>query len=558
MSHPRQLPTVQAKALVTGTPEFEALRKTLFEEFASKVPPELRLPEELIRNPPTNVTGIPRESGILSPAEVDITEKYDATALAAAIASKELTAVAVATAFAKRAIIAHQLTSCLTEWFMDEAIETARALDEHLATTGETVGPLHGVPVSIKEHMPMAGHWSGFGFFDTRVKETKDSDMLAILRAAGAVFYCKTNQPQAIMHLESCSGYWGRTLNPHNIYLSAGGSSGGEGALVAMRGSVLGVGSDVGGSVRGPAAYSGIFGFKPTSYSVPTRGFLPGGTLTELNVLASAGPMCATLRDMDLFMSVVSAAKPYMNDPRVIPISWTGLNTTPKPGPLKIGIMLNDGFITPQPPVANALKWATSKLEGFPDEFSAKTFTPYRVADAMRSLSLAYGPDGGRAIRAHLDSTGEPALPLTDWLLGFVDGVDLSKEELLQQRDIRNEFRCDFVRHWNSHDIDVLICPAFVGPAAQHDTSFYWNYTAFWNYVDYPAASIPTPIKAGKKGEEKYASSEVLGPQDEKVRGLWENGDFEGAPINLQIVARRYHDNDLFEALARLKKVFDL
>lgn len=88
--------------------------------------------------------------------------------------------------------------------------------------------------------MQIAHHWSADGFVATRYQDEEDAHLVAILRDLGAVFYCKTNQPQAIMHLETISPY-GRTLNPYNINLSAGGSSGGEAALIALRGSILGM-----------------------------------------------------------------------------------------------------------------------------------------------------------------------------------------------------------------------------------------------------------------------------------------------------------------------------
>lgn len=552
------LPIVQVKALVSGPPEYEAARTALLEEFATKVPDELRLPPELINNAPKNVTRIPQECGLLSPEELDITEKYDATALAALIKEKKLTSVAVTTAFAKRAIIAHQVTSCLTEWFMDEAIERAKYLDEYLQSTGKTVGPLHGVPISIKEHMPVAGHWSSVGYLDSRVKDKEDCHMMAILRAAGAVFYCKTNQPQSIMHLESTS-VWGRTLNPHNTGLSSGGSTGGEAALLAMRGSVLGIGTDIGGSIRCPAGFCGIYGFKPTSYTLPMKDFLLGGAVAELNILISTGPMCSSLRDMDLFVSTILASKPHLVDPKLIPIPWTGLDSIPKPKPLKIGIMMNDGVIVPQPPVIRALKWAAEKL-GASDYFSVKPFEPYGTATAMKNIRLAYWPDGGKIVKGHLAATGEPMLPLTQWIIKDAEGPELKPIEILQQRLDRDSFRSDFARHWESQDVDLVVCPVYVGPACEHETSFYWNYTAFWNYVDYPGVVVPTPIKALKKSAEVYAADAPppLSTDDEHVRKMWEEGDFEGAPITLQIVARKYHDNDLFAALQKMQFILEL
>lgn len=136
-----------------------------------------------------------------------------------------MTAVQVATAFAKRAIIAHQLSNCLTEWLLDDAIGQARALNAHLSTTGQTVGPLHGVPISLRADLPLAGHYSNLGYRSTIKRDQSDCHIVSIIRKAGVVFSCKTNQPQGIMHLEITS-FYERTVNPHNINLSSGGSSG--------------------------------------------------------------------------------------------------------------------------------------------------------------------------------------------------------------------------------------------------------------------------------------------------------------------------------------------
>ncbi|KZZ96834.1 acetamidase [Moelleriella libera RCEF 2490] len=547
--------TVEAAPLLKGTPAYEETRHLILREFAAPVPQSLVLPENLIRNPPKNVTGIPRECGILSEADLDITDNHDASALAQAIASGKLTSVQVVTAFAKRALVAHQLTCCLTEWFMDEAIQRAQELDHHLATTGTTVGPLHGVPISIKDHIPVAGHWKDQGFIDTRTKDEHDCQLVAILRSAGAVFYCKTNQPQSIMHLETTS-FYGRTLNPHNINLSSGGSTGGEAALIALRGSVLGVGSDIGGSIRGPSSFCGIYGFKSTSYSLPMGGFTGDtGMPAELNVLCSTGPMCRTLRDMDLFMRVVAAAKPWMEDPRIIPLPWSG--SEEKAADFKIGLMMHDGVIVPQPPVTRALQWAKSQLESA--GFQVRPFAPINVAQIMKNIRQAYWPAGPHAIDKHLEMAGEPKHPLTEWILADAPTEELSATEVFRQRLARDEMRRAFSLSWQAQDVDFVLCPAFVGPACSHDTARHWNYTAMWNYLDCPAAVVPTPIKTQSKADEAdYADKEPLSDACRDVRRLWKEGDFEGAPINLQFVGRRYHDNGLFGMLAAVKDALEL
>jgi amidase len=556
--HLSTLATINPKALPEGTPDYEKKRAAILEAFAKKVPLELRLSSDFFKNPPNDVSNIPTTCGILTPTEINITENYDAVGLAEAISAGKLSAVEVTTAFSKRAIIAHQLTCCLTQWFMDDAVNRAKELDEYLEKNGKTVGPLHGVPISIKEHMPIAGTYSSQGSFASTVLNDKDCLLVSMLRDMGAVFYCKTNQPQTIMHLETTSHY-GRTLNPFNICLSAGGSSGGEAALVAMKGSVLGIGTDIGGSIRCPAAFCGVYGYKSTSYTLPMKDFIAHAFSAELNVLCSTGPFARSLRDMDLFMTTVLGQKPYLQDPKVLPLPWTGLKTEMNK-PLRVGIIENDGFIEPQPPVKRAIAWARERLSNprYSDILQVKDFKPYNAAEAWKKIQRTYWPGGGKLAKADIMSTGEPVLPLSDWIWKDAEphGM-LDAEEVNDLRADRDKFRYDFADSWNEQEVDIVIGPAFVGPACAHDTAFYWTYTSLYNFVDYPGVVVPTPIKTETK--EKYAADyRPLSEKCEKVRELWENSNFKGAPIDLQIVARRYHDNELFGALALLKDILNL
>lgn len=157
-------------------------------------------------------------------------------------------------------------TNCLTEIFFSSAISRARDLDRAKASRPTTpLLPLHGLPISLKDSFDVAGHDTSTGlacFVDAPAAQ--HSAIAALLLDLGAVLYCKTNLPQTIMTGDSDNNVFGRTLNPRNVSLTAGGSTGGEGALLALRGSVLGVGTDIGGSVRVPAVCNGIYGFRPS------------------------------------------------------------------------------------------------------------------------------------------------------------------------------------------------------------------------------------------------------------------------------------------------------
>jgi Asp-tRNA(Asn)/Glu-tRNA(Gln) amidotransferase A subunit family amidase len=167
-------------------------------------------------------------------------------------------------------------TNCITELLPQRALERAAYLDAYLAEHKKPIGPLHGLPISVKEHIGMKGlDWNG-GFVSWVGKVAKDdAHILSVLWSAGCVFYVRSTQPQSLMHLETSSNLYGYveevrrvlrwantgyrvTTNPFNTTLTAGGSSGGEGALVGFRGSCLGIGTDIGGSIRGPAANTGL------------------------------------------------------------------------------------------------------------------------------------------------------------------------------------------------------------------------------------------------------------------------------------------------------------
>jgi amidase len=175
----------------------------------------------------------------------------------------------------------------------------------------------------------------------------------------GAVLYCKTNLPQTIMTGDSDNNVFGRTLNPRNTALTAGGSTGGEGALLALRGSVLGVGTDISGSIRIPSLCNGIYGFRPSVGIVPHGGVRDLTTPGTDGVRSTAGPMATSLRDVALFLKTTMQAKTWKYDSAVISVPWT--NLTPN-GRVRIGLVLDDGIYSPSPPVRRGLKKAADLL----------------------------------------------------------------------------------------------------------------------------------------------------------------------------------------------------
>jgi amidase len=253
---------------------------------------------------------------ILSQDDIDITSNYTAHQLLQKLAASELTAVAVTQAFSKRATIAHQLTNCQTETFFDLAIERAKFLDSYLQKEGKPFGPLHGLPISIKDTFQVQNVDTTIGYvsFIDNPPATVNSAMVQILLDLGAILYVKTNIPQTLMTADSDNNVFGRVLNPYNTNLTADGSSGGEGALVSLRGSCIGIGRDIAGSIRIPALCCGTYGFKPTTNRIPYGGQVSPAALGMPGIIPCAGPLTNSMADVKLLMESVLGGKPWNYD----------------------------------------------------------------------------------------------------------------------------------------------------------------------------------------------------------------------------------------------------
>lgn len=171
--------------------------------------------------------------------------------------------------------------------------------------------------------------------------ETDDSVLVALLQKAGAVFHVKTSVPQSLMVCETVNNIFGRTVNPRNKNWSCGGSSGGEGAMVAMRGGLIGVGTDIGelsycfrvaglkwiltrflgGSIRVPSAFNFLYGIRPSHGRLPYAK-MANSMEGQETVHSVCGPLCHSIADMRLFMTSVLSEKPWMYDSKVVPMPW--------------------------------------------------------------------------------------------------------------------------------------------------------------------------------------------------------------------------------------------
>ncbi|KAF4832093.1 Acetamidase [Colletotrichum tropicale] len=445
-----------------------------------------------------------RRSGVLDDVELDITESYSAVELVEKIAFGRLTAAQVVTAFCKRAAVAQQLTSCLTESFYDEAIARAKYLDEFYRENGKTIGPLHGLPISLKDTFKVVGFDATAGYINGLKlgPATTNSCLVSVLLDAGAVLYVKTNVPQTLMTADSENHIYGRTLNPHNLNLNAGGSSGGEGALVAFRGSPIGVGTDIAGSIRIPAMCCGNYGLKPTNHRVPYGNQSEGEILSLPGPFPSAGPIASTMEGLQLFMNAINALSAAGHEVVRLPYDYERS--------IDLGLRLSYQFF---------------ELAHPPEEdLAAVPGEPLVKAAAARMHPFTAKP---RPVPKDL------AKP---W--HHLDDLDAA----------RAKFAETWHRTWFDYKLDAIVAPGADKTAVPHDTYGLMPYTVVFNLLDYPSCLVPTGPAS------KTLDPELVKAQDPFLPD-YDPSAVDGAPCDIQVVTLKLKDEECLAAAAVVDKI---
>lgn len=276
--------------------------------------------------------------------------------LVSSVHNNSIQPIDVLRAFTKVAVKAHERTNCLTEILVPAAEEWLSTQDEI-----NLKGPLAGIPVSLKDTVNVAGFDTSVGY-SRYVKKpyTTDGAVTQILKRVGAVPYVKTALPISLLSFESSNDLWGRCTNPHNNRYSPGGSTGGEGALLALGGRI-GVGTDVAGSVRAPAHFSGIYSLRCSTGRWPKWG-LSTSMAGQEGIPAVASPMTRTLDDLVYFSKAILSTDgaSWELDHTVHPIPWrqNAFEAVKNTKRLRIGVMRTDGVVDPSPACSRALSMA--------------------------------------------------------------------------------------------------------------------------------------------------------------------------------------------------------
>ena len=239
-------------------------------------------------------------------SELTQLEYYSAAELAAMLQQRQITSAELLECFIERVESYNHKINAVVATDYKRAREQAKAADAAIAK-GEIWGPLHGLPMTVKDtfettSMPTT---SGFRKLENH-RAPKDADVVERLTAAGAIIFGKTNVPELAMDLQTYNKVYGTTNNPWHLNHTPGGSSGGSAAALASGFTPLEVGSDIGGSIRIPANYCGLFGHKPSFGVVPMRGHIPGvpGQLSSVD-LPVAGPLARTAEDLAMAMDIL-------------------------------------------------------------------------------------------------------------------------------------------------------------------------------------------------------------------------------------------------------------
>ena len=542
-------------------------------DIASQVPERWRITQEdKDRAGKERRLNGPFIESFLSQSENNIVQT-DSSELCDQLASRSLSSLEVTEAFCKSAAIAQQIGNCMHEIFFDKALERAAQLDRYLEENGRPMGSLHGLPVSLKDIFHVAGVETTMGYvgwigtFEGSSDQTKlhktQSQIVDELLMQGAVIYCKTSLPQTLMWSETINNIIGHTPNPVVQSLSCGGSSGGEAALQAMRGSSVGLGGDIAGSVRIPAAFCGTYALKPTHNRLSYKNVAntnPG----QINAPSTVGVMGTSVGSLKLVMSAVLATKPWLRDPNVIPLPWRSdieqevLRRVDKYGraaggaPLRIGILRNDGYMRPHPPIARGLRVIEDALTRAGHEVT--DWNPPSHSDAAQIHMGFLQSDGGHDIHTQLGLSGEPIIPPLRQIFEPAPPFSAVK---VQELAIAARDSCDdYLEYWNSTstadspEVDAFIMPVAPHAAVIPGRQVYIGYTEIVNLLDYSAAVIPVTT-ADKEVDLADGDHVPLNDLDALNWSWYDPDAYHGAPAGLQIVCKKYEEEKVW-AIAQI------
>lgn len=510
-------------------------------------------------------------------SEINDLDALSASETARLIGSGKLSAREVIEAHIERIETVNPHLNAVVVPLFEQARMEAAAIDAN-RQNDDVTKPLLGVPVTIKESFDVAGTPTTVGLSKlANHKSAADSYMVSRLRRAGAIILGKTNVSQLLLGNESDNPLYGRTNNPWNFDRSPGGSSGGEAAIIAAGGSALGLGSDIGGSVRLPAHACGIHAFKPTSGRLTMQGharIFPG----QEGVIAQPGPLARSVADLETAMSVLAAPGQEKIDSSIPPVHWPSSGNVSL-RTMRIAMHTDNGFIKASPSLRRAVLDAARALE----ERGAivEEWSPPDVPEAMAVYFGLLFADGMASARRALRGSKRsgrirPALLINAFPRSIVAGVWPRLLPLAGQRRMgesmrsmgrvsadgywklveeRTRYRTRFINAFDAKGFDAIICPPDALPAPLHGSGMYLadalSYAALYNLLGMPAGVVAaTRVRSGEESD-RAASMDIVERAAIKVEA-----ESAGLPVGVQVVARHWREDVALAVMAALETYF--
>ncbi|MGY8766911.1 MAG: amidase [Pirellulales bacterium] len=499
---------------------------------------------------------------------------WSATQIASAIKNREIKAIEVVHSSSQRIEQINPDINAVVSSLIDQAEKTAKKIDSDQPNHDNS--PLLGVPISIKECFFYEGKPTTVGLDKPVAPQTNDGLPVALLKKAGAIPVAITNVPQLMIIHDTKNPVYGRTRNPWSLEHSVGGSSGGEAASVAAGCSAIGLGSDLGGSIRIPAHFCGVHGLKPTNMRITKQ-----GSFDNLRGMRSVqfqpGPLARHTEDLDLFFQAFQQNSSSWSSGDVAPGEWGDFQKVDV-SRLKIGYWEDDQYFTPCPAIRRVVRESVEMLKGTGAEVVA--LDPPKMLQALKHYFAVVSADGGADFRRLLSGSTpdaevarivklartprwlRPALALLLRWRGeaklaelFLSAGPRSTDAHWQSDYAAEEYRQDYFDQLNQADIDILICPPHAIPAFQHDRAVDLmpaaSYAFFFNLLGVPCGTVTcSRVKSGELSDRRPSNDPVFKKAIECEHAS------AGLPVSVQVAGKPWREDQVLAVMNYLERQF--
>lgn len=429
---------------------------------------------------------------------------------------------------------------------IEGARRAAVEADEALCK-GKIIGPLHGVPVTIKDSFETAGMRTTSGLpARSGYVPKKDATVVARLKAAGAIVLGKTNLPEYLSGCHCCNPIFGGTNNPWDLSRTPGGSSGGSAAAIASGMSALDIGSDIKGSIRVPAHFCGVYGLKPTDFMVSTAGHIPGTPRGLLRYLISVGPLARSVRDLPLALSIISGEDGRLWEvppvPRLPPLNKDT-------GELKLvvsdsfsGLSVMEEIKSATGHVADILVKSGCNVErAFPEKFD---FVKAVETNQEIEMTAIYSPSSPWHVPRRLWRWTAPKVK-NPFLQGSFAGAGSDLYQYSKALGRRDSYIAKVERFLSARD--AWICPVASIPAPPH--------AELKNFMEVMMADIEVDGVKAPYDVATFGYASIFNLTGSPVVTIPIGLTKDGLPLGIQVVGRRWRDEQLLDVAEKISGI---